>query len=167
MTVSAFPLPEEHIHVLLNAGLRADTNGPLRWAVPGTLEIVGELTYETADQVGQMLVNQNYRSVNVHAGPLDAPAYAYQSPRHVHWSDTEILMAVHCYVYQACDTADWRDTEACAFCEALEGRIIRNLPGYEAAQTWPITADSVPLAAAPVLRLVSPRNTHEKRRKTP
>jgi hypothetical protein len=154
VTVSSFVLPDEHIHVLLHAGLAPDTVGPLCWAVGGK---VHELNYQNADEVGQMLVDQNHRSVNYSQGTSDVyvvPGFFYVPPDHTRWSDVEILKAIHCYVYQAEDTPDWRDTEACAFSEALEGRIIRNLPGYHDAQTWPITEDTVPATTTQGLRLI-------------
>ena len=42
----------------------------------------------------------------------------------------ELLKAVACYEYQACETDGWPDTEAFQFCEALRHGLIRLLPGF-------------------------------------
>jgi hypothetical protein len=154
--MSAWVVDDEHISVLLYAGLLEDTFGPLAWCWDNPLRRE-ELTPETADRVGRMLLAENHRSVNYayQTPPLsdmDWLVYTYSRPQHVNWLETEILKAIHCYQYQSCESPDWRDTEAWWFCDALEKRIIRNLPGYELGNTWGITAHSVPIATG--LRLV-------------
>lgn len=140
-----FVVDDEHIHVILHAGLRPHENGPLTWQVPTWIGDV-ELTDDTADYVGQMLLEQNYKSAI--GDDAQSREYLHRPPYHDSWQDTEILAALHCYRDQASGTANWQFSEARAFCETLERRMIANMPGYRCAQAWPITAASVPLAVA-------------------
>ena len=52
-----------------------------------------------------------------------------------------ILKQISCYEYQSCETDDWKDTEAYAFCQSLRHATIDRLPGYEEApwgwEEWP------------------------------
>jgi len=49
----------------------------------------------------------------------------------------QTLKAIACFDYQACETDDWQQSEAFAFCEALRDRAINKLPGYSEAK-WGI-----------------------------
>jgi hypothetical protein len=44
-----------------------------------------------------------------------------------------VAKAIACYEYQACECADWEQSEAVQFCDALRRKMIARLPGYEAA----------------------------------
>jgi hypothetical protein len=44
-----------------------------------------------------------------------------------------LIKQVHNYAYQSCEAPGWDSSWAKAFCEQLEGVLIRNLPGYDAA----------------------------------
>lgn len=115
-----------------------------------------ELTRLTADRVGQMLLTENVRSVDYrYPGGEDLPGryvmatlpgfdvevrapeylqpYTFTASPHRHWKPVEILKAIDCFEYQSCETDDWRETEAYAFCQALRSRMIDQLPGYDDA----------------------------------
>ena len=155
--MSAYVVSDIHLHALLSAGLsHGPRRGVLRWHAPESEEPAGEedytpgepwgttavetatrrareLTRETADSVGLMLLAQNYASVNHrYAEAEDEPLYRFQSlvgyPQPV-----IVLKALDCYEYQACETPDWAQTEAHDFCRALRKRMIAQLPGYEDA----------------------------------
>jgi hypothetical protein len=44
------------------------------------------------------------------------------------------------YEYQACEHDGWRDSDGCAFCEAMRCRLLAKLPGAEAAP-WGFTRE--------------------------
>ncbi len=106
------------------------------------------LTRETADAIGQVLVNENVRSVMGRYNedkPTNLPG-----PTNAYWlipyklGETRIptvvqaIKLVNCYEYQACESNDWKKTEAHAFCDYLKGHLIHCLPGYEDAPWgWP------------------------------
>lgn len=43
------------------------------------------------------------------------------------------LKLIACFEYQSSDAPTWPDSEARKWCDALRNRLIRELPGYEAA----------------------------------
>ncbi len=144
--MSAFIVDPEHIHVLLWAASRpAGHYGPLSWYFDKPTR-EGRLTADTRDAVGQMLVDENAASVNYRYDEDDLFIYAYQRPRHTTWSTVDLLKALHCYEYQACEHAGWRDSQAHAFCRAFEHRLIQALPGYDDGP-WAISRLDVPAAA--------------------
>jgi len=142
--MSAFVVHPEHIHVLLWAASRpVGHDGPLQWHFDNPTK-VDHLTRDRLDGVGQMLLDANVASVNYRYGEDDESlAYVYRPPQHSTWTAPELLNAVHCYEYQACERPDWQASEAHAFCRALEHRLIQSLPGYDDGP-WSITPTDVP-----------------------
>lgn len=159
--MSAFMVPIEHIRAMVNAGLRTEGEGPLSWSVrqltqdekdrayePGRpwgpdmqtvyRETRRQLTRETAGRVGAMLLAQNRRSVDFRYDESDIEEPYVHAVSTTPREPVEILKAIGCYEYQSCETPDWEDTEAARFCQALRFHLIRQLPGYEAADAWPI-----------------------------
>lgn len=170
--MSAWVVEKAHIDYLIEAGFdfASRLDSTLRWHVPEpplktdyergqpwgpTAPDHGaarrrELTPETADRVGAMLIAQNERSVDFR---YDGRNNMIQVPYHFerggpyvniigrfpdgwHWSrvpvaPAPVLKSLDCYEYQACETPDWKDTEARAFCEALRSAAIERLPGYD------------------------------------
>lgn len=156
--MSAWVVSQAHINAMVSAGLRRGTvqGCKLSWYHDGERH---ELTRVNADQVGSMLLGENIRSVGFRYSdsPVDdlpgryvtaelpgfdveirAPEYlAPFTYKHTlkddHRKPVEILKAIDCFEYQACETDDWRDSEAYAFCQALRSRMIDALPGYDDA----------------------------------
>jgi hypothetical protein len=145
--MSAFIVHPEHINVLLWAGLqRVGHSGPLRWAF-GNPSRIQELHPANASQVGRMLLEENIASVNhLYNETTDVSAnYTYRHPRQTGWSIPELLNALHCYQHQACEHPCWDSSEAHAFSDALQQRLIHRLPGYTAGP-WGISTTSTPAA---------------------
>ena len=88
------------------------------------------------EDVGQILVDENFRSVNHRYGESDPPDTFIYSPLR-RYTMVEILKAIHCYEYQCCETEDWEETEAFAITQALKYWAICMLPGHDALQ-WNI-----------------------------
>jgi len=158
--MSAYIVDRRHIDYLLTAGFRLayPPYGPMRWQSPdetpadvhqagspwgpGYLahihKVQRTLEAGTADMVGAMLWEQNYRSVNFRydeEGWKNAvPDYTY-SEFYGKIDPVQVLKAISCYRYQSCESPDWDETEAAAFCDALESYAIKALPGYDAA-SW-------------------------------
>lgn len=148
--MSSFLVEHEHINVLLWAGLQQPRLGALRWHF-GNPRFEGELQPETANAVGQMLLDSNATGVNHLYDTTDpvetfVETYTYRPPRHRSWSTPELLNALTCYEYQACEHPNWEGSQARAFVEALRHRLISRLPGYSTGP-WAITPTSVPAAA--------------------
>lgn len=85
---------------------------------------------ETA--IGQKLLDENYRSVNYRYGEEDeAPKFKMILDRQ--WEPVELIKLCDCYIYQTCETPDFRETEAWAIVQALREFAIGSLPGMDEA----------------------------------
>lgn len=114
--MSAWIASEAHI-----AALASYVEGPYRVAPDGM----------TPQQVGQMLWQTNYDSVNYRYSESEsAPTY-----RHTETDQPIVarLKLLDSYEYQACERPDWKDSEAYAYCQRLRDALISALPGYEEA----------------------------------
>lgn len=147
--MSAFIVDEEHIHVLVWAGLHFADYGPLRWSVPTTNPTqYHALEYDDTDAVGAMLWHENHVSVNYrYREQTDEPGYRYRAPRHQSWSPVEVLKAIRCLDYQSCEHPGWATSEARAYLDALQDALVHRLPGMDAAP-WEIDPTTVPAALA-------------------
>ena len=88
---------------------------------------------ENLSDVGQLLVDQNYRSVNYRYGTTQKP-YMYVASSQVRLlRPVEIIKAVHCLRYQSCETPGWKRTKAYKILDDIEALAIEELPGYEKA----------------------------------
>jgi hypothetical protein len=154
-----------HIDALIEAGLSCNipTRERLRWmarelteedkhdayergeawgprAVQLMQELRRELTRDTADRTGQMLMRENRLSVDHRYNESEVEdIYEYPYGPHTrHINPVAILSAIRCYEYQSCEHPGWETSEAKAYCEALQLAMIRRLPGYDDAP-WEIT----------------------------
>ena len=127
--MSAFIVSNEHVSAMMQAARKSypDDMASYYWNE--------ERCYFNADsqEAGQILVDENFRSVNCRYDENTLPdTYAYSAPRS--YTGVEILKAIACYEYQSCETDDWKESEAYAIAKALESRAIRMIPGYNAAE---------------------------------
>jgi len=116
----------------------------------------------TLDTLGQRLLDACISSVWDRypdtASVADLPGYTsdledrgavYKHHNHLQVSAVAVLKAIQCYEYQSCEAASWEKSNAKAFCEALRGEIIMDLPGYDDAP-WEIIADEATTQAVRV-----------------
>ncbi|WP_431728521.1 hypothetical protein [Verrucosispora sp. TAA-831] len=152
--MSAYVVGITHIHALLTAGLelRRGPDDPLRWWYPRLDPNAGyedrwrnlrELTRDSAGRVGAVLLAENMRSVNFRyrEDEIEEPYEFVRLPGSP--NPLVVLKALDGYEYQACEHAEWGNSEAAAFCEALRHRAIGYLPGYSASPGWEITDPNV------------------------
>lgn len=156
--MSACTVHHEHIHVLLWAAARPVPDcGRLHWYYGNPTrwnQMDGPATADTRDDIGQMLLDENAASVNYLYNRTDCVgAYTYRPPQHTDWSSPELLNALRGYQYQSCEHPGWAHSQAKAFCDALQQRLVYTLPGF-AGGPWLITPSSAPAAATRRLRLV-------------
>lgn len=144
--MSAYMVDTAHIDALLTAGLDRYGAGPLRWWLddePRSMENRRELTYETAGQVGAMLLAENRKSVNYRYEEDDweEPYEFHKLPGYYpHDHALAVLKAIRGYGYQACETPGYPRSEARAFCVALAEFLVTQVPGYAEATTWSISS---------------------------
>ncbi len=170
--MSANMVDAEHIHVLVTAAAEASrrrAGSVVHFATTRDIDTekgIGgafgpfnswQVRIEYADHIGQMLLDQNADSVNELYSQDDAYIYSYHRPRFTDWTVPELLSALHGYEYQACETADWTDSDAYRFCRALERSLIDALPGYSDGP-WLIDETTEPAA-------ISERNRRRAARK--
>ena len=156
--MSASTVHHEHIHVLLwVAAQPVPQCGPLAWYYDNPIRwnrLDGPGAESSRAAVGQMLLDENAASVNYRYDIDDAAAvYVYRQPRHTDWSLPELLNALRGYEYQSCEHPGWDASQAKAFCDALQQRLVCMLPGYNDGP-WLITPGSVPATASRRLRLI-------------
>ena len=128
--MSAHIVGDYHISVLLQDCSQRDGasyyfNGEMHY-VAGAEEVVG-----------QVLLDENYRSVNYrYRSDVFPPDFQLARLRR-RYTPVEVLKAIHCYDYQACETPDWKETEAYTITQMLQTRAISQLPGYDEA-AWEV-----------------------------
>ena len=139
--MSCFIVSDAHIDALVTAARLARDfyfNDPSETSFcrPGGTDrkILGPVD---AQQVGQMLVNWNYKSVNARYNDSTEP-HEYKFNLSTDWKASEIIKACHCYAYQSCEAKNWETSPAYSFIKSLESHMVRNLPGYDEAP-WEIT----------------------------
>lgn len=146
--MSAFIVSRRHIDVLVSgAEMAVGTRGGylLTWQTergtwrrfPGSV---------SADELGRLLWAENLKSVAARypsdqdgerPGPIgfrdaDVATYVASSARRRR-PLVEVLKALDCYEYQACESEGWATSEAFAVCQQIRRRLITWLPGYDAA----------------------------------
>jgi len=129
--MSAFTVSDKHISALVNY---PKNDGYYYW------NNQPHYFNGTRGAIGQILVNENYRSVNArYDEQAQAPEFEYDSSsrRGDIYSAVQIIKACQCYAYQACETDDWESTEAYAIIETIKAEAIHRLPGYDTAD-WEI-----------------------------
>ena len=128
--MSAYVVDYDHIDFLVSAGL----NYRLTWIWDfdqdaGTYKR-NELNKDTARAAGQMLWDENIKSVSHRyqddlelPGPIDTDGVGIYSLNQNGLFDSikplQIIKACDCYDYQACEHPGWHTSEAKAFTEAL------------------------------------------------
>lgn len=91
-----------------------------------------ELSEATVDRVGAILVAANTASVNFRYGQDELEGLYVHHPVDV--DVVQVLKAIDCYEYQACESPAWERSEARAICAALRARAVCQLPGYDDAE---------------------------------
>lgn len=134
--MSAFVVSTKHIDALVNFALNyspAYTYDTFRYFYNHEWHWIKARANET----GQKLLDQNYRSVNYRYNETEtAPVYTYR-PYTGELNPEKIIKACNCYDYQACETDDYKDTEASAIIDAIRDAAIEKLTENE--DTWEIT----------------------------
>jgi len=123
--MSAFILSNKHIATLINSA------GPKFTGDFFSYSWKGEVFHITGNRrkAGQVLMQQNRRSVNVRYGE-SMRAAKFTEDCDTLADPVVVLKACACYDYQSCETDDYEETEAHAIIQALRKRAITELPGY-------------------------------------
>jgi hypothetical protein len=127
--VSAFILDDDHIDLLVTAGLMGvGLDAKLRVYVDGGL--VEFNRHEDADHLGLVLKTANYESVNYRYKESEqVTPYKYVGNGITNYIGGEIipwgqvLQAIRCYEYQSCEHPTWEGSLAKAVCDAITHKV--------------------------------------------
>ena len=141
--MSAYVVNQEHISAMLQAATPRYPGDGHNYRWQGVSRSFGG----HAQEIGQILLDENYRSVNYRYSEDDKPPRFVNHPARS-CSAVELIKLIHCYQYQACESPDWEQTEAYAIAAYLEGAAVRKLPGYEDAM-WEFDPGAVRVPPLP------------------
>lgn len=127
--MSAFIVSKKHIDVLITS-LKTAQN---RFTI---FHQQNAINFDTLDEIGQILVNQNYESVNFRYNENAVP-YKYEHKAVSLPEIVQILKLCDCYDYESCETDDYEQTLACNIINTIRINLISKLPGYDEAE-WEI-----------------------------
>lgn len=132
--MSAFVVSPTHIDALLTFAQRPQYEAPACY-YKGSVKVT---FYDNLNAIGQILLDENVRSVNFrYTEQTDSPAYLYH-PYRGNLPPVQIIKACDCLNYQSCETDDWKDTEAHLILDTIRERAINELPGMDEAE-WELT----------------------------
>jgi hypothetical protein len=105
---------------------------------------------KTPTEVGRALLRENMASTaarypkhaDMQVDETAIEAYAYHAPAPYTLPIVQLLKALDCYEYQACEHDGWVDSSARALCHGLRRLLIQRLPGYADA-AYEITSRTV------------------------
>lgn len=119
--MSAFSVSDAHLSYLVSAA-----------------EDYGVVEFDKVDRALAMLREANNVSVAT-LYPKDAAMQAPAPAAHkrVPVEPIQVLKAIRCYAYQACEDDGWHTSPAKRFCDMLTAHAVSALPGYREA-TWEI-----------------------------
>lgn len=158
--MSAYIVNEAHIDALIDVAKQYDSpRSPLRWfwGNPARIERLNEYN---PTELGRMLFAQNARSVGDRYNETPEPValtYSYRPtgklgremfPGLINMTGVKEFTAIEAhsiirgYCYQACETSDWVETEAYAFCEALKNKILDRLAPVD-SDWWGVTDEQL------------------------
>lgn len=147
--MSAFVVDKSTISAIIDGALKngARYRSTFKWYHNNEWH---ELTLSNADAIGQMLLNENIKSVSYRyqdsqvtdlPGRTDAsyiipykhPIFGKQYPV------IQIIKLINCLDYQSCEHPEWDSSESKSFLDGLKNALICDLPGYEDSK-WELVA---------------------------
>ncbi len=132
--MSAYIVPAAHINALVAWAEGRHGSGAVSYFYAGARRQVRN----DAKRISSVLYAENVRSVNSRYKQCDAAHGFVYKPNLIDLTPVQVLKALDGYSYQACETADWEQSEAFAIVEGIRRAAINALPGYDAAETWSI-----------------------------
>lgn len=82
----------------------------------------------TEQEIGELLNAENTKSYNARYREAVEPAFRYVVTPAL--SPVELIKAIDCYEYQACEHDGWETSQAHALCQEMRARATNALPGY-------------------------------------
>ena len=120
--MSAWIVDKGHIDILVNATLKA-----------AVLDTDPTTRQEVANEFGTRLWRENVRSVNYRYNERKRTPKYEAELTDAELRPEDVLAAIHCYQYQACERPDWKRSWAYRAMAVLEGYIESQYPEAAAA----------------------------------
>lgn len=130
--MSAFIVGNKHISFMLKIAVPQYAGDGPTYYHNGRVHPFGGYEH----RIGQILVDENTRSVNYRYRETKQ-AEKFQLVNTPEITPVAAIKACDGYIYQACETPDFYDTEARAIVKTLRERAIKRLDGYSDA-SWHI-----------------------------
>jgi hypothetical protein len=139
--MSAYIVNKDLIDLLVTVAIEgAPHSRGLRFVFQDEVKV---LDANQANHIGQVLVDQNYNSVNYrYEETSPSYVYEYQLVQHIGgesgalipWG--HVLKALSCYEYQSCESPDWDASLAFAICHAIRKKVCERVAGDDAPWEW-------------------------------
>lgn len=124
-----------HINAILNFANRAQLAPRVKLSDGRLIDF----SYvEDLDHCAELLSRQNWNSVNTRYEAEEPVVIVKFSMKCPPYTPAEIIKACDGYDYQACETADYEDTDAAKIVRVIRHTAINALPEYRSAKTWQI-----------------------------
>lgn len=130
--MSAYIVNREHISYLV---LAAEAYG-LNWSHGNKDHRIRRGDYDEMVRAGQMLWDENTRSVNARYRSNDEPLTFSERDlplKAMTFPGVQVIKAAQCLRYQSCEHEGWEQSEACAFISALINSASYHIAGYDDA----------------------------------
>ena len=136
--MSAFVVNNDHISAMVELAVgRGASTDAVYWDEKGDGH-PERVQREDFDRIGQLLLDENVRSVNARYKTDDVGVFV-DAPFLQGATPVEGLKLVVCYEYQSCEHPEWEQSAAFRLCEAITRKLVRQVPGFEDAP-WEWTA---------------------------
>lgn len=144
--MSAFTLTHKHINALVHAAFfkkasYCDRDTFYIWH-RGKTHMFNRTNKKTLnpDVLGQILVNQNFKSVNFRYKDK-SPSFKFKYElSHDQFTNVQLLKACDCYDYQSCETPNYEQSLVAKIIDKIRSQLICSLNGY-ADSEWTIEED--------------------------
>lgn len=137
--MSAYTMHAEEINTIVSyfVHTKATVHGEGAWLRIG--EKYDYLNYDHAEEVGKILMDENIRSVNSRYAQDTGSDYKFEYDATAHKRPMgNIIGALECYEYQACETDDWHTTNAHEIVQQLRRHLLKTIAEKDGTYTWGI-----------------------------
>ena len=135
--MSAYLCDNHHLAYLAAAAVRLPESAFGYRSPSGESRRINRHDWKAAAALANLLQRQNLASLSARYPdePKESPepVRASEIPRIQPLDPVQVLLSCDCYEYQACETPDWRKTEACSVIDEIRKVAIASLPGYDEA----------------------------------
>lgn len=137
--MSAYIMNDDEINTIVSYFLDPNAAyGEGAWLRLGESEW-NNLNRDNAPKVAAILKAENIRSVNAKYGENDNPAYVFEYDRTASKRPIgNIIGALDCYEYQACEAEDWDKSLAHEIVQMLRKHLLKTIAEEEGTYTWGI-----------------------------